>query len=185
MPPKPKITKEMILHAVLKITRETGFETVNARSIASELQCSTRPIFTCYENMEELKKEFLDFAYNFYTQYVENYSQTSLINPDLLLPISYIEFAREEAFLFKLLFITEMELNMREINDFYAEPGNEEKAKIFSGRIGKDLETSKKIFLDLFLYSHGIAVLAATGKLALKREQIEKMVQNFLSYLRS
>lgn len=89
--------------------------------------------------MEELKREFLDFAYNFYTQYVENYSQTSLINPDLLLPISYIEFAREETFLFKLLFITEMELNMREINDFYSEPGNEEKAKIFSGRIGKDL----------------------------------------------
>lgn len=47
------------------------------------------------------------------------------------------------------------------------------------------MDTSKKIFLDLFLYSHGIAVLTATGKLALKREQIEKMVQNFLSYLRS
>lgn len=185
MPPKPKITKEMILNTVLKITRETGFETVNARSIASELQCSTRPIFTCYENMEELKREFLDFAYDFYTEYVKNYSQISLRNPDLLLPISYIEFAREETFLFKLLFITDMELNMKEINDFYTEPGNEEKAKIFSDRIGKDSDTLKKIFLDLFLYSHGIAVLTATGKLALKREQIEKMVQNFLSYLRS
>lgn len=46
----------MILKAVLNITRRTGFEAVNARSIAHELQCSTRPIFTCYENMEELKK---------------------------------------------------------------------------------------------------------------------------------
>ena len=56
MPPKAKITKAMILDTVLDITRETGFETVNARSIANHLQCSTRPIFTCYENMEELKK---------------------------------------------------------------------------------------------------------------------------------
>ena len=56
MPPKAKISKEMILNTVLDITRESGFETVNARSIANKLQCSTRPIFTCYENMEELKK---------------------------------------------------------------------------------------------------------------------------------
>ena len=59
MPPKAKISKEMILNTVLDITRESGFETVNARSIANKLQCSTRPIFTCYENMEELKKNFL------------------------------------------------------------------------------------------------------------------------------
>ena len=70
MPPKAKITKEMILNTVLEITKETGFETVNARSIAGRLQCSTRPIFTCYENMEELKKEFLDFAYEYYNRYV-------------------------------------------------------------------------------------------------------------------
>ena len=59
MPPKAKITKEMILNTVLEITREAGFESVNARSISGRLQCSTRPIFTCYENMEELRKEFL------------------------------------------------------------------------------------------------------------------------------
>ena len=58
MPPKVKITKAMILNAVLKITQETGFESVNARSIANRLQCSTRPMFTCYENMEELKKDY-------------------------------------------------------------------------------------------------------------------------------
>ncbi len=69
----------MILNTVLDITRETGFETVNAQSIASKLQCSTRPIFTCYKNMDELKKEFL-------------------------------EFAREETHLFKLLFISDIDL---------------------------------------------------------------------------
>ena len=75
MPPKPKITKDMILTTVLNITRETGFEAVNARSIAGKLQCSTRPIFTCYENMEELKAEFLDFAFEYYNRYVEEYKE--------------------------------------------------------------------------------------------------------------
>ena len=88
MPPKARITKKMILNTVLDITRETGFETVNARSIAGKLQCSTRPIFTCYENMEELKREFLDFVFEFYQQYAADYSCSIREYPYLALPLS-------------------------------------------------------------------------------------------------
>ena len=183
MPPKPKITKEMILNAVLNITRETGFETVNARSIASRLQCSTRPIFTCYDNMDQLKKDFLDFAYKFYERYVTNYGNSSNVSSCLLLPLSYIEFAKEETHLFKLLFINDMNLHMAEARDFYKEIGNEKKAKIFSDTVGVDLEHGKVIFLDLFLYTHGIAVLTAANKLLLDKNNAEKMVRNLLSAL--
>lgn len=65
--------------------------------------------------------------------------------------------------------------------DFYKEIGNVEKAKIFSEMIGAELRRAKEIFLDLFLYSHGIAVLTATGKVSLSNEDIEKMLLNFLS----
>ena len=183
MPPKAKVTKEMILSAVLDITRETGFETVNARSIAGKLQCSTRPIFTCYENMEELKKEFLDFAFEFYHQYVAGYSNSANVSSYLVLPLSYIEFAKEEVHLFQLLFIDDMDLKMADAKDFYKEIGNEEKAKIFSDTIGVELERAKRIFLDLFLYTHGIAVLTAAGKLLLDKNSAEKMVTNMLSAL--
>lgn len=181
MPPKAKITKEMILNTVLDITRETGFQTVNARSIAGRLQCSTRPIFTCYENMDKLKEEFQDFAFEFYTQYVSGFDNTA--GSCLLLPLSYIEFAREEPLLFKHLFIDDMDLNMAEAKDFYAEVGNEQKAKAFSDTIGVSLGRGKEIFLDLFLYSHGIAVLTATGKLSLDKNNTEKLLQNVLSAL--
>lgn len=183
MPPQAKITREMILNTVLDITRSTGFETVNARSIASRLQCSTRPIFTCYENMDELKKEFLDFAYDFYEQYVMNYKNTVNINSVLLLPLSYIGFAQEETYLFKLLFINDMDLDMEKANDFYKEIDNEKKAQTFSDAIGVELEHGKEMFLDLFLYTHGIAVLTATNKLSLARSDAEKMVINLLSVL--
>lgn len=181
MPPKAKITKPMILNAVLEITQETGFETVNARSIASKLQCSTRPMFTCYENMEELKRDFLDFAFEYYNQYVANYSKSKNIEPRLLLPLSYIAFAKEETHLFNLLFVNDMDLDMVVANDFYREIGNLEKAKTFSDMIGLELERAKEIFLDLFLYSHGIAVLTATGKMSLDSDNIKKMLLNFLS----
>lgn len=97
------------------------------------------------------------------------------------LPLSYIAFAKEETHLFKLLFIDDMDLDMATANDFYREIGNIEKAKEFSKMTGVELERAKKIFLDLFLYSHGIAVLTATGKMSLKNDDIEKMLLNFLS----
>ena len=181
MPPKVKITKEMILNTVLDFTREVGFEAVNARSIASKLQCSTRPIFTCYENMNELKNEFLAFAYEYYNQYVVNYRNSKSVSPYLLLPLSYIEFAQEETYLFKLLFINDLDLMMKEANDFYKEIYNEKKARLFSESIGIDLECAKVIFLDLFLYTHGIAVLTATKKLTLDRYSAEKMLKNILT----
>ena len=180
MPPKPKVTKDMILAAVLNLTQEEGFEAVNARSIAGKLQCSTRPIFTCYESMEQLRAEFLDYAFAFYTRYVAEYGTAHNTNPALLFPLSYIEFAREETNLFRLLFISDMDLDMTEAKDFYKELGNEEKAKEFPRQIGVELSRGKAIFLDLFFYSHGIAVLAATGKLAFRSRDMEEMLQNFL-----
>ncbi len=154
MPPKVKITKEMILNTVLDITREVGFEAVNARSIASKLQCSTRPIFTCYENMNELKNEFLAFAYEYYNQYVVNYRNSKSVSPYLLLPLSYIEFAQEETYLFKLLFINDLDLMMKEANDFYKEIDNEKKDKTFFGKHWNRVGMCKSnIFRFISLYS--------------------------------
>lgn len=171
----------MVLNTVLKITQEMGFEAVNARSVASKLKCSTRPIFTCYENMEELKNDFLDFAFEYYNQYVTEYRKSENIKPYLYLPLSYIKFAKEEMNLFKLLFINNMDLDMTQANDFYNELGNEEKAKAFSEMLGVQIGPGKKIFLDLFFYAHGIAVLTATGKLSFDIRDSEKMLMDFLS----
>ena len=42
-------------------------------------------------------------------------------------------------------------------------------------------ERAKVIYLDLFLYTYGMAVLTATKKLALSRTSAETMLTNFLS----
>lgn len=180
MPPKAKITKPMILDTVIALTRTLGFEAVNARSIADSLGCSTRPIFTCYENMEELKKEFLDFAFAFYEQYADDYGKAFPVAPCLRLPLSYLAFAKEEPHLFRLLFVDAMELDMKAADDFYRELGNEKKAREFSGLLGLEPVRGREIFLDLFLYSHGMAVLMAAGKLSWSLGEAEMRLENFL-----
>ena len=180
MPPKAKITKPIILDTVLALTRTLGFEAVNARSIADSLGCSTRPIFTCCENMEELKKEFLDFAFAFYEQYADDYGKAFPVAPCLRLPLSYLAFAKEEPHLFRLLFVDAMELDMKAADDFYRELGNEKKAREFSGLLGLEPVRGREIFLDLFLYSHGMAVLMAAGKLSWSLKEAEMRLENFL-----
>lgn len=183
MPPKAKITREMILNAALAITQKEGFEAVNARSIAGRLGCSTRPIFTCYAGMEELKRDFFLFAFDFYEAYAAGCAKRFPAEPCLLHPLAYLAFAREEPLLFLFLFVGDMDLQMGRAEDFYREPGNEKKARAFSEQIGLDFAAGKEIFLDLFLYSHGMAVLTATGKLALSRQEAGARVQALLSAL--
>lgn len=48
---------------------------------------------------------------------------------------------------------------MANARDFYEETDNEKRAEEFAGLIGVEKERAKVIFLDLFLYAHGMAVL--------------------------
>lgn len=180
MPPKVKITREMMLDAVLALTRKQGFESVNARNIATELGCSTRPIFTVYQNMEEMKKDFLEFAYSFYCSYVEQYKKKSGVETDLLWPLSYLSFAQEEPNLFHLLFVDDMALDLGKAMDFYQEMENGEKADAFAQRQGLERQKGRKVFLDLFLYAHGMAVLTAVGKMHLQQKEQAAMVRTML-----
>ncbi|WP_345941591.1 TetR/AcrR family transcriptional regulator [Intestinimonas butyriciproducens] len=175
-----KITREMMLDAVLALTRKQGFESVNARNIATELDCSTRPIFTVYQNMEEMKKDFLEFAYSFYCSYVEQYKKKSGVEDDLLWPLSYLSFAQEEPNLFQLLFVDDMALDLGKAMDFYQEMENGEKADAFAQRQGLERQKGRKVFLDLFLYAHGMAVLTAIGKMHLQQKVQAAMVRTML-----
>lgn len=180
VPPKQKVTKEMILTAALDITRRDGFEAVNARAIAAHLQCSTRPIFTCYASMEALKKEFFEYAFACYERYVEAYRRRECVKPYLVWPLSYLSFAREETALFRFIFAGEQQPDMEKADGFCSATGSGKEADEFSDALGIDRGRGKKIFLDLFLYTHGMAVLTAAGKLTLGRDEEEKMLSNFL-----
>ena len=73
MPPKSKINKQDILTSSLEIIRKSGFEEVNARSIAKEMNCSTNPIFRVYKNMDELKEELIEEIYKYYREFTDIY----------------------------------------------------------------------------------------------------------------
>ena len=103
MPPRVKFTKEEIVEAALRVTREGGIDSRTARSLAAELGASTRPMFTYFETVDELKHEAHEAAKGIYKTYIER----GLAEPAPFLGVGQntIRFAREEPELFRLLFL--------------------------------------------------------------------------------
>ena len=62
MPPKFKFTREEIIQAALDLTRESGIAAVTARGLGAKLGSSVKPIFSLFENMEEVQNEVLKAA---------------------------------------------------------------------------------------------------------------------------
>ena len=104
MPPKVKFTKDEIVAAGLRVARIKGAEGVTARDIAAELGVSTRPIFTYYRGMDELRSDLRLAARAVYRRYAEEGLRQPI--PFLGFGQQYLRFAREEPQLYRMLFLS-------------------------------------------------------------------------------
>ena len=72
MPPKAKITKEMVMEAAFDIARTEGAEQINARSVSQKLGCSTQPIMYHFSKIEDLKRTTYEKTDKFHSEYLMN-----------------------------------------------------------------------------------------------------------------
>jgi len=109
MPPKCKFTREEIIAAALAIAREQGIEAVTARAIGEKLASSSKPIFSIFENMEEVLEETLLAARAVYNEYIAQ----ALASDQAFREVGsqYIKFAIVEPKLFQMLFMSEQTEN--------------------------------------------------------------------------
>ncbi len=104
MPPRVKFNKEEITAAALKIARKKGIDAVTAREVGGVLGVSSRPIFTWFDSMGQLKQAVYEAAKGIYKDYLDNGLKERV--PFLGIGMYYLKFAREEPELYKLLFLT-------------------------------------------------------------------------------
>ena len=104
MAPINKFSKEEMVEAALRVVRAKGIGCMTAKTIADELGISTRPIFTCFGSMNEVRQEVYAAAVRVYDSYTSAGLKEKI--PFLGVGKSYIRFAREEPELYRLLFLT-------------------------------------------------------------------------------
>ncbi len=184
MPPKAKFTKQEIIDAALEIIETDGIELLTARSLGERLGSSARPIFTTFNSMEEVISDTTAYANEIYTKYVEKGLKEAL--PFKGVGENYIKFASERPKLFQLLFMKESNNipDMRTVLQGIESSYNKILNSIVSS-YNVDHEQAKKLYLHIWIYSHGIAVLTATKVCEFTTEQVSEMLSDvFISILK-
>ena len=158
MPPKIKVTREEIVCAAVDILRQSGSEAINARSLAEKLNCSTQPIFTNFSSMEEVLEDVKASSNKFFVSYINSHVSGTKYPPYKAGGMAYISFARDEKELFKFLFMKHQQNNENaDLSAYHS------MIALVQNNLGVSREQAEKIHLQMWIYVHGIATMAATG----------------------
>lgn len=174
MPPKARITKDMIITAAFEAARETGADNVNARTVSRKLNCSTQPVMYHFATIDELKKAAYKKTGEYHSEYLLDIPETQE-NRMLGIGLNYIRFAVEEPHLFRFLFQSGfvIENNLPEMIN------SEELIPVISAmqqEMNMDIQQTKEIFLTLAMFVHGYASMIANNSL----EYDEKLITSHL-----
>ncbi len=176
MPPKVKFTKEEIIEAAVSITREKGISAVTAREVGAVLGVSSRPLFTYFNSVDELKKEVFIYSENLYRDYVKQGLKMPI--PALGVGIQFVRFAKTEPELYRCVFLT---------------PPDSSRGSAMEGlRLSQDLvresimkiynmsaETADKYFRDLWLVAYSITTLIVMGDCPYSDEEISALFTEY------
>ncbi len=175
MPPKPKITKEMIVDAAFEVARKTGAENINARTVAKKLKCSTQPVMYHFATIEELKQAAYAKADLYHSEYLMNI-ESPCEGVMLGIGLNYIRFAIEEPHLFRFLFQSNFFTGTTLLEMIDAE----ELAPVLlamQGAVGGSIDQVKEIFITIFLFAHGYASIIANNSLEYDEELIKSHLE--------
>lgn len=163
MPPRAKITREMIIEAAFQVARTKGGENINARTVAEELQCSTQPIMYHFATIQDLRRAAYEKADEFHSAYITNID-TNIENYMLGIGVLYIRFAAAEKHLFRFLFQSD-EFSGKSLIDII---NGDELVPIIAAMqqaMELNLNETKEVFISLFLLVHGYASMLANNNM--------------------
>ena len=160
MPPKVKFTKEEIVNAALDVARVKGVGAVTTRDIGAALGVSTRPIFTYFNSMDEVRAEMRRSAEALYRKYIAEGLTAEV--PFLGVGMKYIAFAREEPALYRLLFLSPDENGQS--GAMAALKTAQTLTRESIQRVYRmDEATADHYFRDMWLVVHSLATLIVSG----------------------
>ncbi len=169
MPPRVKFQKDEIVKAALGVARENGIDAVTAREVARKLGVSTRPIFTYYDTMDQLKRDVFGQAKESYRAYIERGLEEKV--PFQGVWKQYLHFAMDEPELYKLLFLTRPDGTIGGAMEAY-----KFSLELVRGTVMKlynmDEQEAESFFRDIWLVSFSFATLVVTDDCPYTEEEM-------------
>lgn len=173
MPPKARITKDMIIQAAVEVARQSGHENINARTVSEQLHCSTQPVMYHFSTIDALKRAAYAHVDHLHSQFLMAVPPEQ--DPILGIGLNYIRFAVEEPQLFRFLFQSGYaeEHNLLEMVD---SEGLAPVLAVMRDGVGLSMEKTRDVFITVALFAHGYASIIANNHL----EFDEKLIAEHL-----
>lgn len=179
MPPKQKITKNMLLEHALKIAEKQGIMAVTSRSVAKSVGCSIQPVFSHFPTMEKLRQATFDYACDIFISEVLTFKQ----QPDFFSQITMwvLDLARNRPNLFRLLYLSDgfNGSNFLEVMMEF------ESNKIIVSKMAElyclDEDICKDILLRSCLFLMGISTMICVNHMDFSDEQVAVMMKQTVS----
>lgn len=174
MPRKNMFTREQIVSSALELVREQGMEALTARGLGEKLGASSKPIFSWFRSMEQVQAAVMEAADQVYQTYLKSEMQEGKYPPFKAAGMAYIRFAKEEKQLFRLLFMRDRS------HEPHQEKEGAEVAALMTELVQKNAglneQSARMLYLENWIYVHGIASMIATGYLEFDEADISVMM---------
>ncbi len=174
MPPKAKISKDMVTQAGLAVVRAEGAENLSVRRVAAELGCSTQPVMYHYRTVDELREDVYSEAERYHSEYIVTPDKEH--DPMLAIGLRYILFAYEEKHLFRFMF--ESDRFHAGFSDVMYADGNNPMIKPLCEGAGLTPDQAAEAFAALFICVHGAASLLANNSIEYDEKYFERLLTN-------
>ncbi len=172
MPPKKRISSEDIVYAGIRVIDKEGIDGFNARGIASELKCSTQPIFSNFVNMDDLREAVYQKAKDIFNKKVE---ENIMENVSLLVMVlEYTNFANTQKELYNFLFMNNRYDAPTLFN--FLDKSNEELVNMVKEITELNDANAKELLNMMTYYVYGMATRLANRKTVLDEEKLKYYV---------
>ncbi len=183
MPAIKELSKEHIVKVAVKMVNDTGWDSINARSLAKKLNVSTKPLYRIYKNMDEIKEDIYKEISRQYDEFIN--SRIDNKKALITLCIAYVEFAQEYKNLFISLFLSN-NLKWQNFENVLDEKWNQSTIINLVNKHGYSFEEAKNLFMNLWLYANGLATLIATNELVIDEEEIlVRLVKTYKAFAKN
>lgn len=174
MPPRVRVTKEMVADAAFALVRAKGHEALNARAIAAALGCSTQPVLYNFRTVDEIREAAYKIADEFHSAYI--LPRETDRDPMLALGLNYVRFAYEEGNLFRFLFQTDKFGGM-DVEGLMDDENLSAVLAVMAGGLGCEAAQARETFLTFFCAAHGLASLLANNSMEYDESLCRRMLE--------
>jgi len=183
---KPQITRQIILETALQMLICDGYESINIKTLAIQIGCSTQPIVWHFENMSGFRKAFFEYCIDYAK------SQFTVWNgrlDDLLTETArgYITIACNMPNLFRFVFADNKEdCKASDVVQKLQLDNTKKIIHLLREEKGLDEQQAASFLMNYEFYIHGIASYTASGFVNYPEEEIIAMANRakdaFLAY---